>query len=179
MQSNLEELIEQCNRIALDTNEIHFIIQNNDVYSDGSNNTLIIIDSHIFIKYPSIFVIYDTEFKELNNFSKFQKAYDVLYKYGFENSQPINNAVEQVFNIKLQEDENIFLHIKVVLCPNMTINFEYSICDKENFNDFNKITYMKRYFREQFLKDIFYTTLNSRPSIKEYLRKLKIEQIIY
>jgi hypothetical protein len=174
MSKKLEELIEKCDRISLENNEIYFIIQNNNVmYSDGTDDDFVIVDHTIFETHPSIFVVYDSEFKELNNFTKFEKAYDILNRLGFNASGDYNCRIEQNFNMSVyDEDKRANMIVRVTLSPNMTIKFIKSI---ESPHYLLSQT-VKVYFRESWILSQIYKIKNK--NLKQHIRGLKIKQII-
>jgi len=169
MDRELEEAIDKCLDLSKKINDITFIFRKDTSYSDDSETDYQVSDISMILNYPSRVPIYDSQFKQLNKYRKFDRVYSVISKLGFSPSvSNLGERYEQVFTREIElNGYKTILNLR--LQPNLFCKIDYISSD-------GLMSTYKGYFEYNRV----YTSLSNLEdmNIKQFLRDIVIDEIL-
>jgi hypothetical protein len=169
MDKELEIAIDKCLELSKQNNDIAFVFKKDTGYGDDSESEYIVSDITMMENYPSRVPIYDSQFKQLNKYRKFDRVYSVISKLGFNPSvSNLGEKYEQVFTRQIDlNNEKSILNLR--LQPNLFCRIDYLSSDGlmspyKGYFEYNRI-----YSSLAHLEDI---------NLKQFLRDIVIDEIL-
>ena len=169
MNRQLEEAIDKCLDLSKKINDITFIFRKDTSYSDDSETDYQVSDISMIENYPSRVPIYDSQFKQLNKYRKFDRVYSVISKLGFSPSvSNLGERYEQVFTREIElNGYKTILNLR--LQPNLLCKIDYIysnglISPYKGYFEYNRV-----YASLAKLEDM---------DIKQFLREITIDEIL-
>lgn len=186
-----QHLIDECEKLALESDMTYFIFDKNETNTinlklrpnketerDIKIDELIGGDFHIgtiddFNDMPSRLSLYDTETKLVGRYDRYRLVVNLLTKLGFEPS--INNfgpEFEQTFSLSVELNGEYGEFWLVRLQPNLFLSIKYS---GYNESQASHLEIFNGFFNKS---KILQSLSNSSESLKQIVRDIKIESIV-